>query len=514
MKNILVTGGCGFIGQNLIQSLSKNYSVISIDTAPPPPFLKKMQNVMCVTKDLGTVDIGEFNDVYCVIHLAASAGVRIGEKNPGKYVQNNVTQTVSLLNQCVKHKIKNIIYASSSSVYGNTKGPHKESTCIDPSNITSVYGMTKYNCECYAEYYASKYDMNIMGLRFFTVYGEHGRLSMAVGAFTNAIMNNAELVVNGDGTKSRSFTYVGDVVKSIQLLINIIDSTCGHTTLNVGTPMNHKVSDVIDTIASVCHKDPIITYAADSPADVDTTLADITKLSELIGYHPDTSLEVGIKQYMEWLQRHNYFVKEVENHDFHSILVKKGSFPKGERDEPYQEYYCDGFWRPGQRSVVERANIMNFEPVEGDSVLELGSQMGGFLQLSLLKGASWVEGLDYDSDYVEISTQLTNNIKTEGQHVYITHGNMCDIPTLNNIKSRLPRSGLDHLLLPSLGKHVGGVKMLETIMNIFKAKRTYIETNAHTSEPDDYTCFISSRGGRLIGCTFDRNRRYVYLVSK
>lgn len=514
MKTILITGGCGFIGKNLIKHLlGQHYSVISIDVVAPPPEFRKLANVQYIESDFDNVDIGNLGRrIDCVIHLAASAGVRVGEAMPGKYTDNNVTKTVRLFHQCVKYGIKNIMYASSSSVYGNTQGPHKESTTLDPANITSVYGMTKYHCECYADYYATKHNMNIMGLRLFTVYGEYGRDSMAVGAFSKAMLENRSITVNGDGTKSRSFTYVGDVVKSMSMLLCTIENTSGHTILNIGTSSNRTVQDVIDIVASTTNVTPKINYSDNDAADVDTTLADVTKLDYMIGCHPQTSLEEGIGIYIAWLKKNGYFVQDVDDHILHAMLIKKGSFPKGERDEPYQEYFHNGFWRPGQRSVVHRAELMNFAPQPGDSVLELGTQMGGFLQLSILRGANWVEGLDYEKDYVDIATQLTEKMKSDHQHVRITHGDMCNVQTLTSIKQRIPKGCLDHLLLPSLGKHVGGVKTLKMIMDIFNAKTTYVETNAHGKEPEEYTKFVTSRGGRLIGCTKDRNTRYVYVI--
>jgi hypothetical protein len=200
----------------------------------------------------------------------------------------------------------------------------------------------------------------------------------------------------------------------------------------------------------------------------------------------------------------------------HSWLVKTGSFPKGDRPDPYQEYYHDGQWRPGQRSVVDRAQILTFAPKPGDSVLELGSQMGGFLQLAVLEGAAWVEGLELDLDHVAASRRLLTPLAARaGAHAQIIPGSMTCDADIAGIKVRVPKGRLDHLLLLSLGKHVGGAATLRRLVTTFNAKRTYIETNAiPTGRACPYAACVKELGGTYIGITSDRNERRVYLIVR
>lgn len=206
----------------------------------------------------------------------------------------------------------------------------------------------------------------------------------------------------------------------------------------------------------------------------------------------------------------------VEDKALHKWLTEKGSFPKGERPEPYQEYWWKGAWRPGQRSVRERAETIGFKPKKGETVLELGSQMGGFLQLALLNGARWVEGLEYDSDHVDASRRLLEPLTNDAQRGKIIQGDMTHQPTLEAIKARIPGGDLDHLLLLSLGKHIGGKETIRRLIKTFNAKRTYIETNAIKPGAECVygQLIVGELGGKFMGLTTDRNERRVYLIER
>lgn len=198
----------------------------------------------------------------------------------------------------------------------------------------------------------------------------------------------------------------------------------------------------------------------------------------------------------------------------HSWLTKHGSFPKGERPEPYQEYYWDGAWRKGQREVVNRAKLMGYDPKPGDAVLELGSQMGGFLQMAVLAGATWVEGIELDSDYIMCANTLLEPISSAEQHVSVSCGDISLDGTLQRAKQRAPEV-IDHLILASLGKHIGGAKTLERILKTFdNAKNIYFETNAVKDVHIAEEAVIEAAGGTCVGHTSDRNHRRLWRITR
>jgi hypothetical protein len=202
--------------------------------------------------------------------------------------------------------------------------------------------------------------------------------------------------------------------------------------------------------------------------------------------------------------------------EVHARLVRTGSFPLGQRPQPYQDYYYDGAWRRGQRRVVERAALLGYAPKHGESVLEVGSQMGGFLTMAVLEGAAWVEGVEYEIAHVDASRFLTDPlVDEEHQHVHITHGDATDASVLRTVKDRAPSQGIDHLLLLSMGKHVGGPSMIERWVKTFDARHTYIETNALAQGKScAYADTILRLGGKCIGSTEDRSHRVIYRIDR
>lgn len=202
----------------------------------------------------------------------------------------------------------------------------------------------------------------------------------------------------------------------------------------------------------------------------------------------------------------------------HDWLVEMGSFPKGERADPYQEYFHNGAWRPGQREVVNRAATMGFFPKRGETVLELGSQMGGFLQLAVLEGARFAAGVELDADHAEASRHLLSGIAADGWCV--TEGDITDEALLRDVKANLDEAAggrrLDHLLILSMAKHIGGGDYIERMIELFDARNTYVETNAVSRKgPCPYEkTIVEKLGGVLVGVTEDRNTRRVYRISR
>ena len=186
----------------------------------------------------------------------------------------------------------------------------------------------------------------------------------------------------------------------------------------------------------------------------------------------------------------------------HEELIKFGSFPKGERDQCYQEYYLDGEWHEGEREIRNRMKIMNFFPQKGDIVADIGCNIGGFLQESYLNGATCI-GFDIDSDYVRIAKQLA---EYNGHEITFINNKTIDecIKYLKNYDK------IDYLLLMSMGKHIGEETLFK-IINTLKPKTVFIETNAFKKDPP-YLDNITKLNGSIIGKTYDRNERVLYKI--
>jgi len=191
-------------------------------------------------------------------------------------------------------------------------------------------------------------------------------------------------------------------------------------------------------------------------------------------------------------------------------MVRLASFPKGERSEPYQEYYLDGAWVPGARSVRDRAGLLGFRPSVGESVLEVGCHVGGFLQFSALAGACPVVGVDVDPDYVRVG----NEIARLGDLGYSVIRLDCRDPVFGGVVSWCFGRGVDHLLVLSMAKHVG-VNAIWGVVDLVGARSVYLESNAlkDGQEADALLPGVIARGGRKVGESTDRNRRALYRIS-
>ena len=234
------------------------------------------------------------------MHLAAMAGVRPSIENPVLYQEVNCLGTQNILEEMKLHNIKNGVFASSSSVYGNCKEvPFKENMIVDFA--ISPYAATKKANEVMAHVYHKLYNMNIIMLRFFTVYGPKQRPDLAINKFTRLILENQEIPMFGDGTTSRDYTYVDDIV-------NGIIKSCEYTMnnkevyeiLNIGNSSPTSLKEMINTIAKTLNVEPKIKQLPMQPGDVERTYADIYKAKKLLGYEPKTSFEEGIKKFVDW----------------------------------------------------------------------------------------------------------------------------------------------------------------------------------------------------------------------
>lgn len=319
---ILITGGAGFIGTNLTKALLKQkQSVFCIDNLNDyySPNIKKKNIEQFETNPnykFQKLDIENLDDLKklfskqtfdVVVHLAARAGVRASIENPSNYIQTNIHGTLNLL-ECIKNlsshlgkdgrdkSIKKFIFASSSSVYGNIKKvPFKEDMNINTP--ISPYAATKLSCEAICYTYHHLYNINMVGLRLFTVYGPHNRPDMAAYKFTKAIIENQNIEMYGDGNTSRDYTYIDDIVSGI---IKSIDLENNFEIINLGNSSPIKLKSFIQTFEKVIGKKANIIKKPIPIGDVMQTYADISKAKELLNWEPKISLREGLSKLIKW----------------------------------------------------------------------------------------------------------------------------------------------------------------------------------------------------------------------
>ena len=330
---ILVTGAAGFIGfHTCLKLLTLGHEVYGIDNIndyyePKLKFdrlnelgikeveSKVFKNVVQSTKfnslrfsridlidniSIDTLFKKEQFEVVC--NLAAQAGVRYSIDNPDAYIQSNIVGFLNILECCRHYKIKHLLYASSSSVYGaNKKVPFFEKDSVD--HPISLYAATKKSNELMAHTYSHLYDIPTTGLRFFTVYGPWGRPDMAPMLFADAITNNRSINVFNYGNMSRDFTYIDDIVSGIELLLDNPPKRIGEDPLyrifNIGNGNPQSLEDFINTLESNISQVAKKKYLPMQPGDVPRTYADISKIKEL-GYQSKTTMKNGISKFINW----------------------------------------------------------------------------------------------------------------------------------------------------------------------------------------------------------------------
>lgn len=311
---ILITGGAGFIGSNLAKKLmDRGDKVVIIDNFNDyyDPQLKrdrikkylKGYNFKLYKGDIRDVKlldkIFKTEKIDKVMHLAALAGVRNSLLDPIEYEDVNVRGTLNLLEMAKKYKIKNFVYASSSSVYGNnTKQPFSESDNVDTP--ISPYAATKKATELLAHVYSHIYGLNTTGLRYFTVYGPWGRPDMALFLFADGITKSNPIKVFNRGKMSRNFTYVDDIVSGT---MTVIDANLKCEVMNIGGDREETLMRYIEVLEDKLGKIAKKKMMAMQPGDVPATVADIRKLKKL-GWKPTTRIEEGIKNFVNWYKEY------------------------------------------------------------------------------------------------------------------------------------------------------------------------------------------------------------------
>lgn len=309
MKKAMVTGCAGFIGSSLSQRLLHDgYQVIGVDSftdhydpkikqdhvkklTAQPGFSLIANNIL----DLDWKDL--LTDVDFVFHQAAIPGVRTSwGKSFQDYVQTNILATQIILEAAKNSRLKKFVYASSSSIYGKTEGSTSESTIPRP---LSPYGVSKLAAEQLCHLYADNYGIPTISLRYFTVYGPKQRPDMAFHKFIKAILRNEPIQVYGDGTQTRDFTYIDDVVEANLQAIQADDIGIA---LNVGGKSRIVLNDVINLIGKLSGRVPQVDYIDKQAGDPPHTWADIRKAEEILGYSPKVSLEDGLRREIEYVK--------------------------------------------------------------------------------------------------------------------------------------------------------------------------------------------------------------------
>ena len=317
MRKILVTGCAGFIGSHLCELLlSKNFVVIGVDNFDPfySKELKEKNlslfsshpNFRFYELDIveGMQSILEA-DIEVVVHLAAKAGVRPSILEPMEYIKVNIAGTQKVHEFMQANDIGKFIFASSSSVYGNNKSiPYKEADRVD--NPISPYASTKKAGELmnYTFHHLRKID--VINLRFFTVYGPRQRPDLAINKFIGKIDRNEQLELFGDGQSARDYTYISDTVDGIyRALVYCTDNSNFYLTVNLGNSTPIKLIDLVDTIYNNMGKKKNVIFTAMQPGDVDITFADIELAKTLLNYNPVIDLSTGIRNFIKWRQQQN-----------------------------------------------------------------------------------------------------------------------------------------------------------------------------------------------------------------
>lgn len=313
--NFLVTGGAGFIGSHLCERLLQaGHAVWALDDLNPFYDVKIKRRNLCEIEQAGksfTFVQGDITDAAClerlfasvridqIIHLAARAGVRPSLQEPALYQRVNVEGTVQLLEAARRHSVNKITIASSSSVYGiNARVPFKESDPI--FSPISPYAASKLACEALGHVYHHVYGMDVVMLRFFTVYGPRQRPDLAIHKFAQLIDAGKPIPVFGDGKAARDYTYVTDTLDGIMACV---ERKFGYEIFNLGESQTVELNYLITLLEGALGKKAIIDRHPAQPGDVPLTFADITKARQHLGYNPRVKVEDGIPKFIDWFKQ-------------------------------------------------------------------------------------------------------------------------------------------------------------------------------------------------------------------
>ena len=316
---ILVTGCAGFIGFHLSKHLlEENNNVIGVDNINnyyDPNLKEKRLNILKKNKKFKFYKLDICNEdkiikvfkkrIDCVINLAAQAGVRYSLENPDAYFQSNLRGFYNILINSKRFKIKHLIFASTSSVYGNQKlMPIDENS--DITNPIQFYAATKTSNELMASSFSQLYQMKISALRFFTVYGPWGRPDMALFKFTNNILRKKQIDIYNFGKHKRDFTYIDDCVNAIKLIIHAKKKRKKFEVFNIANGKSEKLEKYIKIIEKELKLKAKKKYLPLQKGDIQTTSANINKIKKFVNYKPSVNIETGIRKFIEWYKFYYY----------------------------------------------------------------------------------------------------------------------------------------------------------------------------------------------------------------
>ena len=338
-EKILVTGSAGFIGFHLCKRILKeNFDVIGFDNINNYYSTELKLSRLKILKDYSESSLGKFtfvkgelekyNDLEkvfkifqpkIIIHLAAQAGVRYSIENPHSYINSNLVGFANILEICRRNNVYNLIYASSSSVYGGyTNLPFSEKNPVE--HPVSLYAATKKSNELMAHSYSHLYGIPSTGIRFFTVYGPWGRPDMAPMIFTKSILNGEKIKIFNNGDMYRDFTYIDDVVENLYLLVKkpakpnkefnlskpvSSSSWAPYQILNLGNSQKIKLIEFINCLEEVLDKKALKEYLPMQDGDVKATLSSSEEIEKITNFKPKTQLKDGLNSFVKWYK--NYY---------------------------------------------------------------------------------------------------------------------------------------------------------------------------------------------------------------
>ncbi len=310
--HFLVTGGAGFIGSHLVESLLGDGHEVTVfddfnDYYDPEvkrgnvaAFLSPVEVVEGDIRDSVLVErTFAGNKFDCVVHLAARAGVRPSISDPKLYFTTNIDGSFNLLDACRHHGVNHFVFASSSSVYGiNKKVPFAESDSIE--RTISPYAATKLACEQICSNYSHLFGMRMVCLRFFTVFGPRQRPDLAISKFTHLLLEGNSIERYGDGSSARDYTYIDDIIQGVRASIDYDGSP--FEIFNLGGSQTTTLSELIEIIEDELGVTAEVIVKPDQPGDVPRTFADVDKAKRLLGYEPKTGPRDGIRKYIKWVR--------------------------------------------------------------------------------------------------------------------------------------------------------------------------------------------------------------------
>jgi len=308
METVLVTGGAGFIGSNIVEALlQKGYSVRVLDNLSTGrkerllEFIDKIELIEGDIRDMKTVEYS-LKDIDYILHQAALPSVTRSVENPIETSDCNIKGTLNILDAARRANVKRIVYASSSSVYGNAEElPKKEKMQLKP---LSPYAVTKISMEYYFDVFNNVYGIESIGLRYFNVYGPRqnpkSEYAAVIPRFINAILNDEKPVIYGSGEQTRDFTFVGDVIQANLLAMNA--KGISHEVFNTARGESISINKLLEKINSLLGKNIEPVYTKPREGDIMYSLADISKAKERLGYKPEYDIEDGLRETIKYFR--------------------------------------------------------------------------------------------------------------------------------------------------------------------------------------------------------------------